>query len=103
MNKKTFTALFILISTLANLLLNFLVIALLAVISCSVLGHVLHVQNGGVYAFTLLACFVTGLLISFIIYTRLSNKIIIKFKMKLQTILHYNLYQQSQYQISGQN
>ena len=82
MDKKTFTALFILLSTLANLLLNLAVIVALCVISCTVLGKVLHVHDGTVYALALLICFIAGLFISFIIYTRVSNKIIIKYKLE---------------------
>ena len=82
MDKKSFTTLFIILSTLANILLNVLVIFILCLVSCLVLGKVIHVQDGSVYGIVLLACFIVGLFISFIIYTKVSNVIIIKYKME---------------------
>ena len=81
MNKKGFTLLFILVSTIANVLLTLLCIALLAVTFIGVL-KAFHIEAGSsAYGTALVVSFLEGLIISFFLYTKVSTLIIKKFNM----------------------
>lgn len=81
MNKKGFTLLFILVSTIANVLLTLLCIALLAITFIGIL-KVFHVEAGSsAYGTALVVSFLVGLIISFFLYTKVSTLIIKKFNM----------------------
>ena len=82
MNKKLYTILFILITTVINVLLTVLIIAALIAGALSVMkfGMKLPADHSS-YGTVLLLCFVAGMIISFFVYTKLSTKIILKFGM----------------------
>lgn len=78
MTKKTFTLLYLLLSTLANILLTMLVITLLGVVSFVVLRFVFHVSNSSVFAADLMICLVGGFVLSFLFFNKLSAFVIQK-------------------------
>ncbi len=82
MNKKLYTILYVLISTLANILVTLLVIFALFVISFSIMRFALKLdESHSAYPAVTLLCFVAGIIINFFINKNLSTKIISHFGM----------------------
>ena len=81
MDKKTFTVLYIIISTLADILLSLGIVLALTFISGLTLT-LFHVQSANAAMIVILVSFIVGVILSFIIFTKLSNLIIRKFNLE---------------------
>ena len=82
MNKKLYTLLFILVSTIINVLATIIIIAGLCSIDVLIMRKLLKIEAGtNAFGSSLMVCFVLGLALSFFFYTRISTKIIKKFHM----------------------
>ena len=82
MTKRTYTAIFTIISTIVNIFMTMLIILALISLSSLVLSRVLHIQNGQAYIITWMLCFLVGLIAGMFIFARLSNWVIAHFKME---------------------
>lgn len=76
MNKKSFTLLYLVISTAANILLTVLVITALVLGSFALLRFVFHVESSSIFSAALMVCLVGGLLLSFFLYNKISAAVI---------------------------
>ena len=81
MNKKTFTVLFTLVSTVANVLLTLLTILVLLLLSTVILVRLLH-QEGEVVMIAWMVCFIAGMVISMFGFARLTSLVIAKFHLE---------------------
>ncbi|MBO4405037.1 MAG: hypothetical protein J5780_06910 [Treponema sp.] len=82
MNKKANSIIFLVVSTILNLILMLGVIILLLMISTAVLKHVIGLPDGHqAYSIMMLICLVLGVVSSFIINQRVTAKIVIKFNL----------------------
>ena len=79
MNRKVFYALFILISSVVNILFTALIIAALFAIFFVVL-HITKAPSQ-MYANALFASFTIGLVFSFFLYSKITTKVIKKYKL----------------------
>ena len=79
MNKKAFTVLFVVLSTLANIVLTLGLIFLFAVGGVLILKYFVKVDSGDYYTITAMVAIILGLLLSFFIYSKVSMKLIQKF------------------------
>lgn len=80
MTKKTFALVYVLVSSLANILFTAVVVAVFVGISFAVLRFGFHAQPE-TYGTALFGSFTFGLVVSFIAYSRISMKIIKKYKL----------------------
>ena len=82
MNKKANSIVFLLVSTVLNIVLMLVVIILLLVISTAILKHVVGLPDGHkAYSIMMLVYLVIGVVSSFVINQRVTAKIIIKFNL----------------------
>ncbi len=81
MNKKAFTALFMLVATIANMLMTVFVIVFLAAI-CILTLKVLKIQNENAALILVSLCFLGGLVLDMILYSKLTSFIIDKFHLE---------------------
>ena len=79
MNRKTFYALFILISSVVNILFTALIIAILFAIFFIVLC--IAKAPSQMYANALFASFTIGLVVSFFLYSKITMKVVKKYKL----------------------
>ena len=82
MNKKANSIIFLLVSTVLNIVLMLGVIILLLMLSTALLKHVIGLPDGHqAYSIMMLICLVIGVVTSFIINQRVTAKIVIKFNL----------------------
>lgn len=80
MNKKLFTLIFVVISTLANIIWTLLLIAAIYAIAFCTMKYGIKLEAGHqAYGMSLLFSFVAGLVVSFITYTKIQTKVITSF------------------------
>ncbi len=81
MTKKAFTILFVLAATVVNIVMTLLVIVLLAVVSTLLLRVILRIDNPTVLLFAWMLSFLGGLILDMVLYSRLCDWVIAKFKL----------------------
>lgn len=78
--KKRNTLIFMLLSSIADVLMTLVIIAALCVLVTFVLKMV-HVNNGQVYIFSWMACFIAGIVIAVIVFARVCSHVIERFNL----------------------
>lgn len=81
MTKKAFTILFVLVATIVNIVMTLAVIILLAVVSTLLIRVVLRIERPDVLLLTWMVCFIGGLILDMVLYSKLCDKVIEKFKL----------------------
>ena len=71
MTKKQFSFLFTVISTLVNIVISLAIIVALIVLTSLVLSKAVGVKNGNVYMVVWMLCFVAGIILGMIIFSKL--------------------------------
>lgn len=79
MNRKTFAILYMLISSIVNIIYTLLVCAIVIVVSMILMKYAFHAR-AELYGPALSALFILGLVIAFITYSKISMKVIKKYK-----------------------
>lgn len=80
MNRKTFALVYILVSSLANILFTAIVVGIFVGVSFAVLKFGIHAEPDA-YGNAIFGSFSFGLVVSFITYSKISMKIIKKYKL----------------------
>lgn len=81
MNKKNFTLLFLFVSTIINVIFTILVIGILLVGSSLLLRYVFHTEDPNVIMADWMVCFIGGMILSLYIYSKISDKVVVKYKL----------------------
>lgn len=81
MNRKVFYTLYILVSSIVNIIFTALVIALIFGICFVFLKFVFHAANFEMYANAMFGSFTIGLVLSFFLYSKITTKIIKKYSL----------------------
>lgn len=82
MNKKVYTGVFVLIATALNLIFTLLVIIASISLGTAALRFVFKVPEGSrVYAYVILGGLIFGIVLSFIVYTKVTTKLIQRYNM----------------------
>lgn len=79
MNKAQYSILYVLISSILNILFTAIVISVLGALSFVILYYIVHAKSEH-YAVAFFGSFTAGLALSFFLYTKISSKLIQKLK-----------------------
>lgn len=79
MNKKTFTMLFTLIATVINIVLTLVLITAMIVLSSLILIKGIHIQNQQILMPVFTVCFLGGVVLDMMLYSRICTWVIRKF------------------------
>lgn len=80
MNKRNFTLLFLLISTLVNIIFTVSIITILLVGTSLLLRYVIHINDANIIVADWMFCFIGGMILSLFLYAKISDKIVKKYK-----------------------
>ncbi|MCR5217614.1 hypothetical protein [Treponema sp.] len=82
MNKKLYTGIFVLIATVLNLIFTLLVIIASITLGTLFLRYVLKLPDSSqVYGYVVLGSMIFGIVLAFIVYTKVTTKLIQKYNM----------------------
>lgn len=79
MNRKTFALLYILLSSLANIIFTLFVVAVFMAVALVIAKFGIHAKAES-YGTILFSSFTVGLVVSFVLYSKISMKVIKKYK-----------------------
>lgn len=81
MNKKTYTVLFTIVSTIINILCTLIVIAAFMALATLLLNKVIKCTNGQVYMVVYMFCFLGGMVLNIFLFSKASAFFIKKFNL----------------------
>lgn len=81
MTKKTFTVIFLLASTLINIVFTIVIITALLIVTSLLLKYGFSVKDPNILAADWMLCFVGGMILSLFLYAKLSDKIVRKYNL----------------------
>ncbi len=81
MNKKSFTLLFLFISTIANIIFTIVIIAAMLLITSLTLTYIIKIKDPNIIVADWMLCFIGGMILSLFLYAKISDKIVKKYNL----------------------
>ncbi len=76
MTKRQYTFWFTFVSSIANIIISGLIMAALILLSTLLMNKVFHIQNGSAYMAVWMVCFIAGIILGMLIFSKLCALVI---------------------------